>query len=227
MKLTRSSLIAVSAFAAVGFMHAASADGAGRVLSAEGAVSIQRGSTTVSARDGSVLSGGDVLSTGADGRVMWQTPDESLISLGGNSRLVVEAYSFDGNSGDARYNLKSGGVGVISGMIKSPGYKLSTTAGDVTVAGSKFKSMICAGNCADLPDGLYVVVTEPSVTVSNSAGSLTADAGQAVYAANSSTAPVLTAVPGIFASLKFDVAANIEAERIGNFIERPVSPSAP
>lgn len=216
------------------------AAGAGRVMKAVGGVSLQRGGEMLSVTAGTSLQSGDILVTVADGRVQWQTPDEGIAALAPNSRFVIEEYSYRNGSshGDtSRYQLMTGGLGVISGFIQSPNYKVTTPAADITVDGTKYKSVICKGNCGKLADGLYVAVAEGKVTVSNNAGSLSGNAGQYIYVANRSSAPSLFGgeVP-IFLSLSTDFDFSADFAGVGHLdggghldgaapiIERPANP---
>lgn len=205
----------------------ASAAGAGRVLQVEGSVSLTRDKAVVNVKNETRLQSGDVLTTGSNGRVQWQTPDENISLLTPNSRYVIREYSYQGGSeGQSQNELLQGGLGTISGKIQSPGYKVVTPSADITVGGTKYKAVVCNGNCGGLPDGLYVAVTEGSVTVANGAGTLTGSAGQFIFAANRDSAPTLTdGQPGIFLTLSAYFEFEFDADRFADIIERPLSPS--
>ena len=102
----------------------------------------------------SKLQAGDLLVTGAQGRVQWMSRDESVMALAPNSRLTINLYSWGDGEDASHYSLKGGGIGVISGEIQAPAYKLSTEAAEVTVNGTQYKSVVCAGNCAGFPSGI-------------------------------------------------------------------------
>lgn len=200
---------------------------AGRVVKAEGGVSVLRGNKVENLKTGATLQSGDTLVTGVDGRVQWQTADESLAVLAPNSRFTINQYSYEnGAAGEAQYELKSGAFGTISGLIQSPNYKLVTPAADVTVEGTKYKSALCRGNCKGLADGMYVAVVEGKVTVSNGAGSVTGSVGQYVYIASRNSAPVLlNGQPPIFLSLSAEFNFEFDPDGFADIIERPLSPS--
>lgn len=209
---------------ALGCATTAMASDAGRVTGVSGPVSVVRGSVTHSVKAGSVLQAGDVLVTGDTGSVQWSTPDEGVMALAPNSRLTIQNYEWTGSGGSSHYDLKGGGISVISGDIQSPGYRMSTPAADITVNGTQYKSIVCKGNCAGFADGMYVIVAEGNVTVSNQAGSLSGSAGQVIYVAGPDSAPVLGGkAPTIAVNFDFDF--EVDTEAFGDVIERPLSPS--
>lgn len=199
---------------------------AGKVIDVAGGASMVRDGKTLNLKAGTTLRSGDVLVTGGDGTVQWQTADEGLGVLAPNSRFAIQDYSYQGGGGQAQYEIKSGGYGSVSGMIKSPGYKVVTPAADITIEGTKFKSILCSGNCGDLPDGTYVSVVEGSVTLSNGAGSASGTAGQYLYASGRDSAPRLVdRAPDLLASLTFNFDFEFDADGLADLIERRLSPS--
>lgn len=208
---------------------AAAADAAaGRIIGSAGTVSVIRNGAVIRGKADTTLKTGDILVTGSDGSVQWQSADESLSVIAANSRLVIQEYSYKSGSSDgatAHYELKSGGYGTMSGQIQS-GYKLATPAGDITVDGTKFKSVTCNGNCAGVADGTYVAVVEGKVTMSNGAGSASGAAGQVLYASGPNSAPAVVDVSvAVFASFSLNFNVNADVDVPADFIERPVSPS--
>lgn len=206
---------------------------AGRILSTEGAVSIQRGQTKVAVKAGSLLESGDVLTTGQNGRVQWLTPDESIVGLAPQSTLSIAEYTWNKGSGTSRYQLAGGAVGVVSGEIQAPAYQLSTPMATLTVNGTKYRSVLCVGNCPGFADGQYVGVTEGKVTVSNSGGSLVATEGEVVFIGGVGAAPVqVSGMPSVTVFQNTDFNFNedapgelIERARQGRIVERALSPS--
>lgn len=202
-----------------------SAADAGRISGVDGPVTIVRGADKLNAKVGTVLQPGDVVVTGDTGRVRWNTMDEGVMTLSHSSRLAIDSYSFREGEGSSHYNLKGGGVSVVSGSIQAPGYKLSTPVADITVNGTQYKSIFCKGNCPGFADGMYVVVTEGRVTVSNGAGSLVGTAGQSIFVAGPDVAPALVdGAPRIVAAFDFDFDVDFEGD-FGDVIERQLSPS--
>lgn len=205
-----------------------SAADAGHIIRVVGAVSVLRGKEVLNAKVGTNLQSGDVLVTGVDGRVQWQMADESLMVISPDSRFVIEEYRFRGTQGaaTATYQLEGGGMGTISGLIQSPGYRVETPVGKISIDGTKYKSIFCKGNCKGVADGLYVLVVDGQVTVSNGAGSLTARTGQTIHTPSRNVAPRL--VDGglsIFINLSLDFQLEIDPDGLQDIIERPISPS--
>lgn len=199
----------------------------GRVVQVAGGVSLQRGTQVENVKAGSILRTGDVLLTGGDGRVQWQTADEAISVLAPNSRFAFQEYSYQsGGGGTSQSEFIKGALSTITGSIQSPGYKVVTPAADITVDGTKYKSIICKGTCGELPDGMYVSVVEGKVTVSNGAGSLTGGVGQFIFVSGRDSAPKFVDVaPKFFASLTVDFDFTFDADGFANIIERPLSPS--
>jgi hypothetical protein len=97
---------------------AAAADRIGQVKVVSGEVVITRGGAAAPAAAGSALHEKDVIETGANSAVGMTFVDNSRISLGPNSRLILESYSFQpaGRNGfDAR--LARGSLTAASGGI--------------------------------------------------------------------------------------------------------------
>lgn len=203
----------------LGLVGVVAASEAGRISSVDGAATVLRGSERLPAKSGLMLQAGDVVITGEQGSVQWMSLDESVMVLAPNSRLTIDSYSWGGGSDASHYSLKGGGLGVISGGIQAPAYKLSTSAGDITVNGTQYNSVVCAGNCAGFADGMYVVVGEGAVTVSNSAGSLAANAGQSVFVAGPDAAPVLTDKAPTLA-VSFGVESEFGTDEFGDVLDR-------
>lgn len=220
------SLLSIALFCAAALPGLGMAADSGHILRVLGAASVIRGNEVLNAKVGTNLKSGDVLVTGADGRVQWQMADESLLVIAPNSRFAIEEYRFQGGQGGAtaHYNLQDGGMGTISGLIQSPGYRVETPAGNISIDGTKYKSIFCKGNCKGVADGLYVLVVDGQVTVSNGAGSLTAKTGQTIHTPNSSVAPrFLDGGLSIFLNLSLDF--QLEFDGFEDIIERPLSPS--
>ncbi|HSW12633.1 MAG TPA: hypothetical protein VLI06_07305 [Solimonas sp.] len=212
---------------------AVQAGDAGRVVLAEGGVSVTRDGRMLPVRQGTVLMAGDVVGTSVDGgHVEWQAGDEAYFSLNRGSSFKIQEFSAD-EGGRATYSLERGLYAAISGTIKTPDrHWVETEAARIEVNGTKYKSAACKGNCrtrngGSIADGTYVGVDEGQVTMSNRAGKLTLGAGQFGYAASPNTAPVLLEGPpdiflGAEAGFDFDFEFNIDP---GLVIERPASPS--
>jgi hypothetical protein len=104
---------------------AAAAESAGVVKTAKGSVTIQRGAEKIAASPGSAVEAADRIATGADGSVGIILRDNTLLSAGPNSTLVLERFAFDSttHAGTIDATVKRGTLSVVSGKIakQSPG----------------------------------------------------------------------------------------------------------
>jgi len=111
--------------ALVASLAAAAAEDAGIVKTAKGSVTIQRGSDKVAASPGAKVEAADRIVTGADGSVGIILRDNTLLSAGPNSTLVLERFAFDSTTheGVIDASVKRGTLSVVSGKIakQSPG----------------------------------------------------------------------------------------------------------
>lgn len=98
----------------------AQADGAaGIVKRLQGRVSLQRGSAAVPLVPGTAVQVGDRLVTGADGAVGITMADDTLLSAGPASTLVISEFHFDSttNEGGLLAQLLRGTLHVVTGLI--------------------------------------------------------------------------------------------------------------
>jgi hypothetical protein len=106
-------------------LPAAAAEDAGVVKTAKGSVTIQRGSEKIAASPGAKVAAADRIATGADGSVGIILRDNTLLSAGPNSTLVLERFAFDSttHAGTIDASVKRGTLAVVSGKIakQSPG----------------------------------------------------------------------------------------------------------
>ena len=103
----------------------ASAAEIGRIKVAKGLVTIERQGQSMPAVVGARLQAADVVRTGADGSVGITMDDDSLLSAGASSELVLDRYAFDATTNQGRFDasLNKGTLAVISGRIakQTPG----------------------------------------------------------------------------------------------------------
>ena len=128
---------------AAGFAVAANAADIGQIKVAKGRVSLERGGQTLPAEPGVRLQPADVLKTGADGSVGVTMSDNSLLSAGPNSVLVLDKYEFDSTTSQGQFDasLQKGSLAVISGRIakQSPdAMKVRTPSSILGVRGTEF-----------------------------------------------------------------------------------------
>jgi hypothetical protein len=130
----------VLAFALAGF---ARAEDVGHVKVAKGTVHVERDGKNLPATVGMAIQQSDTLVTGADGSAGITFSDNSLLSTGPNSVLVVDRYAFDSTTHAGRFDasLKKGTLAVVSGkMVKqTPGsMRVRTPAAIMGVRGTDF-----------------------------------------------------------------------------------------
>jgi hypothetical protein len=128
---------------AVVFSTAAGAVDVGQIKVAKGTVSVERNGQTVPAVVGARLQPADVLKTGADGSVGVTMSDNSLLSAGPNSVLVLDRYEFDPTTSQGQFDasLQKGSLSVVSGRIakQSPdAMKVRTPTSILGVRGTEF-----------------------------------------------------------------------------------------
>jgi len=119
------------------------ANDVGQVKTTKGTVHVERNGKRMPASVGMPIRLSDALVTGADGSVGVTFSDNSLLSTGPNSVLVVDRYSFDSTTHAGRFDasLKKGTLAVVSGkMVKqSPdAMKVHTPAAIMGVRGTEF-----------------------------------------------------------------------------------------
>jgi hypothetical protein len=119
------------------------ANDVGQVKTAKGTVHVEREGKRLPASVGMPIRQADTLVTGSDGAVGVTFTDNSLLSTGPNSVLVVDRYTFDTTTHAGRFDasLKKGTLAVVSGkMVKqSPeAMKVRTPAAIMGVRGTEF-----------------------------------------------------------------------------------------
>lgn len=132
--------VAVLALAVTGF---ARAEDVGHVKVAKGTVHVERDGSRLPAAVGMAIRQSDTLVTGADGSAGVTFSDNSLLSTGPNSVLVVDQYRFDSTTHAGKFDasLKKGSLAVVSGKIvkQSPGaMRVRTPAAIMGVRGTDF-----------------------------------------------------------------------------------------
>lgn len=110
-------LLAVLAFPAAGH---ASVDGTiGVVRNSTGSSTITRGADVLPATPGARLQAGDTLGTGSDGSIGIILRDNSRLSLGPGSRLVIREFLFSPSGGEfgLLVRIVKGSMAYLSGLI--------------------------------------------------------------------------------------------------------------
>jgi hypothetical protein len=139
----RQVIVAAAVAAALAAGMPAWASDVGQVKTAKGTVHVERDGKRLPASVGMPIRQADTLVTGTDGAVGVTFSDNSLLSTGPNSVLVVDRYDFNSttHAGHFDASLKKGTLAVVSGkMVKhSPdAMKVRTPAAIMGVRGTEF-----------------------------------------------------------------------------------------
>lgn len=133
----------IIALAAMAVATAGFANDVGQIKNVSGTVHIERGTLRAVATPGMNLRQSDTVVTGADGAVGVTFLDNSLVSLGPDSVMVIDQYVFDSTTHAGKFdaNLKKGTLAVVSGkMVKqSPdAMRVRTPSSIMGVRGTEF-----------------------------------------------------------------------------------------
>jgi hypothetical protein len=128
----------------------AAAQDAGRVKTVKGTVYIERGGRREVALVGAGVRQADTLVTGPDGAVGVTLADDTLLSAGPNSVLVIEKFVYDANQpGSIETALTKGTLAVVSGRIAKQApdaMRVKTPAAILGVRGTEFVVRASAGS---------------------------------------------------------------------------------
>jgi hypothetical protein len=125
------------------FCAAALAADVGEVKVVKGTAHIERGAERIAMRAGMPVQQADKVVTGADGTVGITFSDNSLLSIGPDSRFAIDRYVFDSTTHAGRFDstLSKGTLAVVSGKIvkQSPeAMKIHTPSSIMGVRGTEF-----------------------------------------------------------------------------------------
>jgi hypothetical protein len=154
---------------------------------------------------GSKIDEGDTVITEKRTYARLKFNDGSEVTLKPNSQFRVDKFSFDqGKPKDdsASFSLIKGGLRTITGQIGKRGnqdsYQMKTPTATIGIRGTIYDATFCQGNsCGAIPAGLYLAVSNGSVVITNSEGSMRTiqvKAGQYVYVQSPTTPPVVLPV---------------------------------
>ena len=134
-RLRRCAALAVTAL----FASAAGAADIGQIKVSRGAVSVERAGTTLPGSVGLRLQAADTLRTGADGSAGITMNDDSLLSAGPNSVLVLEHYALDPATSQGRLDtaLNKGTLVVVSGRIAKQSPDAMTVRTPTAILGAR------------------------------------------------------------------------------------------
>ena len=130
---------------------AAEGDAAGMIKSSKGEVSIERAGSRLAGTVGTPVFIADRVRTGADGAVGVTLRDNTLLSAGPNSLVVVDKFAFDSttNGGTMSIAVRKGTLAVATGKIagqtpESVDFRTSTAV--IGIRGTEFVIDAGAGN---------------------------------------------------------------------------------
>ena len=120
------------------FTDVAGAAGIGQIKVSKGQVAVEREGKTLSGAVGTRLETADTVRTGADGSVGITMDDDSLLSVGPNSVLSLERYTFDPTTNRGRFDsaLNKGTLAVISGFTCASASRIVTRTSTMALARS-------------------------------------------------------------------------------------------
>jgi hypothetical protein len=132
-----------AALLALALPAAARAADAGQIKITRGAAWIERAGTRRPAQVGARVQESDVITTGPDGSLGITVADDSLLSIGPNSTLVIERFTFDPTTqrGSFESALRTGTLSAVSGRLtrQSPdAMKVRTPTAILGVRGTEF-----------------------------------------------------------------------------------------
>ncbi|MGH8745478.1 MAG: FecR family protein [Burkholderiales bacterium] len=121
----------------------AAAEDAGQIKIAHGSAQIERDGQRIAVAPGVHVRQSDSIITGADGTVGVTLADNSLLSIGPNTVMSLDRYTFDSTTyvGQMDASLKRGTIAVVSGKLvkHTPGaMRIHTPASIMGVRGTKF-----------------------------------------------------------------------------------------
>ena len=118
IRLVPSKLIAAACLAALVCVPAM-AEEAGMIKSSRGQVTIERDGQVLSGKPGTVVNASDRILTGADGSAGIALRDNTLLTVGPRSTLVLDRYVFDSTThqGVLEASIRSGTLAVVSGKL--------------------------------------------------------------------------------------------------------------
>lgn len=160
---------------------------------------------------------GDTVTTQDESVVRIQFTDESVFSLGSNSRFLIEEYVYAEerpvNGFRAKLHVLLGAVSGISGRIgedESDFHSINTPISTIGLRGTEYTIRHCEEDCGDL-QGTSLAVTEGAVAIANEVGEQELNENEFIQAASTDELSPVTDIPPGFLDLEADP-ANLEVE---------------
>ncbi len=181
------------------FLLAANAHAAGRVLFVKGSAQLERSGRVQPLTRSITVESGDVLITGADGRVQLLMDDGDRMALRPNTRLRIDEFTApvsttQPGSGRAFYSLIRGGFQALTrslGARDQTSYRINTPVATIGIRGTHYTAQLCSNDCADARNGLYVGVTDGAILLNNNAGQQSVGKNQFGYVSDQNNKPKL------------------------------------
>jgi len=171
------------------FVSAAMAAGAGKITYLEGHADILAADgKTRAAQKSALISQGDTVLTGKDGKLDIRFSDDSIFQLRPESQFRIEEYLYNGKADGqekASYRLLKGAFRTVTGVIgknNKQAYMVATSEAAIGIRGTDYT--------ARLANGLRVSVNRGEIFLSNRAGSFAVTEGQSAYVRDADSAPV-------------------------------------
>jgi hypothetical protein len=120
----------------------------GRIKVARGQVVVERAGATLTGSVGMRVQASDTIKTGDDGAVGITMDDDSLLSAGPNTVLVLDRYAFDPTTNQGRLDaaLNKGTLAVISGRIAKQSPDAMTVRTPAVILGVRGTSFAVSAN---------------------------------------------------------------------------------
>ena len=161
-------------FAGMFFVHAGTAQQAGKVIRAKGEVFvIAAAGGSQALKKGSAVSVGDAVKTGENGQALIQMEDKSRLIIRKNSEVKIEAFEYKKKDTDkAETSLISGALRAVSGNIakKNPAsVKYSAGTATIGIRGTDIDIAIVGDGQTDRP-GIYNYVRDGATQMALATG---------------------------------------------------------
>ena len=129
---------------------------------------------------------GDTLNTGPGSFLRVRYSDGATMLLRPRTRLQLQEYTHTGDEANDKnfMRLVKGGFRTVTGAIghnKKDAYLVATPVATIGIRGTDYSAIYCAGDCVNMPDGLYTTTDSGSTVVSSGGASEVVDTGQSVY----------------------------------------------
>jgi hypothetical protein len=160
---------------------------AGRVVYAKGqATAATTGGEIRPLVKGEDVFDGDTLNTGPGSFLRLLYSDGATMVLRPRSRLQLEDYKHSGDTSSDRnlMRLVKGGFRTVTGAIgnaNKDAYLVATPVATIGIRGTDYSAVFCAGDCINMPDGLYTTTEVGSTVVTSGGQAEVVDTGNSVY----------------------------------------------